>query len=142
MAEGCWHGLVTETELRAVVKVINPPPSLPVAPVAVVPASQMLRHHGLMHVLGQKFIPGAFSVSRRSHRCIGILGESIRTVAAVVSESVVSVEPIHLVGRVDVVVAFHFILIHISTVGVMIHVGAGVVVDVVGTWSVVGRVLT
>lgn len=140
MAEGCWHSLVAQAELRATVEVISsqhPPPSLPVAPASVVPAFQVLRYQGLLHVLGQQLISGPLSVPRRPHCCVGILGKSICPVTAVMPESVMSVIPIYLVGRVDVVVAFYFILVHVGTVSVRLHVRAGVAGDVVGTGCIV-----
>lgn len=143
MAECRWHGLVAQTELGAAVKVISSqhaPPSLDLA--SVVPAFQMLRHQGLLHVLGQQLISGPLSVPRRPHSRVGILGKTICPPTAVIPESVVSVIPIHLVGRVDVVVALHFVLIHVGTVSVRLHVRAGVPVDVVGTGCTVRRVLT
>ncbi len=140
MAEGRWHGLIAEAELGAAVKVISgqhAPPSVPVAPAAVVPAFQMLGHQGLLHVLGQELVSRPLSAPRRPHRRVGILGKPISAVAAVVPESVMSVIPINLVRRVDVVVAFHFILIHVGTVSVRLHVRAGVAGDVVGTGCIV-----
>lgn len=140
MAEGHWHGLVAQAELRAAVELISsqhPPPSLPVALASVVPAFQMLRHQGLVHVLCQQLISGPLTAPRRPHCCVGILGKTICPVAAVMPESVMSVIPIHLVGRVDVVVAFNFILIHVGSVSVRLHVRAGVAADIVGTRRIV-----
>ena len=119
MAEGRGHGLVAQAELGAAVVVVpsqHPPSSLPGAPASVVPALQMLRHQGLMYVLGQQLVSGPLPGPRRPHRRIGILGQTICLVAAVVPESVVSMVAVHLVGRVDVVVALHFVLIHVGTV--------------------------
>lgn len=141
MAKGSWHGLVAQTELRAAVKVISsqhPPPSFSVAPVSVVPASQMLGHHCLVHVLSQQLISGPLSASRRPHCCVRILGKTICSVTAVMPESVMSVIPIHLVGRIDIVVAFDFILIHIGTISVRLYVRTGVASNVVGSGCIVG----
>lgn len=140
MTEGRWHGLVAQAELRAAVKVIpgqHPPPSLPVTPASVVPAFQVLRHQGLLHVLGQQLISWPLSAPRRPHCCVGILGKTICSVTAVMPESVVSMIPIYLVGRVDVVVALYFVFIHVGTVSVRLHVRAGVAGDVVGTGCIV-----
>lgn len=140
MAEGCRHGLVAQAELGAAVVVVSsqhPPSSLPGDPAPVVPALQMLRHQGLMYVLGQQLISGPLSGPWRPHRRIGILGQTICLVAAVVPESVVSMVAVHLVGRVDVVVALHFVLIHVGTVWVRLHLQAGVAGDVVGTGWIV-----
>lgn len=136
MADGCRHGLVAQAELRAAVKVIrgeHGPSSLPVALAPVVPALQMFRHQSFLHVLGQQFVSGPLSGPRRPHCCVGILGETVCSVAAVVPESVVSVVTIHLVGRVDVVMAFNFALIHVGSVSIGLHVRAGVTTDKVGT---------
>lgn len=43
---------------------------------------------------------------------------------------------IHLVGRVDVVMAFNFILIHVRSVSIGLHVRAGVPTDEVATGCV------
>lgn len=140
MAEGRWHGLVAQAELRAIVKVIsshNPPPSFPVALAPVVPALKVFRHQCLLHVLGQQLISGPLSAPRRPHCCVGILRETVCPVAAVMPESVMSVIPIYLVGGVDVVVAFDFILIHVGSVSVRLHVRAGVATDIVGTGRIV-----
>lgn len=140
MTEGHWHGLVAQAELRAAVKVISSqhaPPSLPVALASVVPAFQMLRHQRLLHVLGQQLISGPLTAPWWPHCRVGILGKAICPVAAVMPESVVSMIPIHLVGRVDVVVAFNVILIHVGSVGVRLNVRAGVAADIVGTGRIV-----
>lgn len=52
-------------------------------------------------------------------------------------ESVMSMKPIHLIGRVDIVVAFDVTLIHVGTVSIRLHVWAGVARDIVGTGCVV-----
>lgn len=145
MAEGRWHGLVSQAELRAAVTVIrsqHPSPSLPVAPAAVVPPFQMLRHQGLLHVLGQQLISGPLPVPWWSHCSIGILGKTICPVTAVVPVSVMSMIAIHLVGRVDIVVALHFIFVHIGTISVRLHVRTGVSGYIVGTGCIVCRGLT
>ena len=49
------------------------------------------------------------------------------------AESFVSMVTGHLVGRVDVVMAFNFILIHVCSVSIGLHVRAGVTSDKVGT---------
>lgn len=52
-------------------------------------------------------------------------------------ESVMSMIPIYLVRRIDVVVTFYFILVHIGTVSVRLHVWAGIAGDIVGTGCIV-----
>lgn len=47
--------------------------------------------------------------------------------------SVVSMVTIHLVGRVDVVMAFNFTLIHVRSVSIGLHVRAGVTANEVAT---------
>lgn len=56
VADGRWHGLVAQAELRAAVKVVSAqhrPSSLPVTFAPVVPAFQMFRHQSFLHVFGQ-----------------------------------------------------------------------------------------
>lgn len=145
MTEGGWHGQVAQAELGAAVIVVarqHAPPSLPVALAPVVPAFQVLRHQRLVHVFGQQLVSGPFSAARGPHCRVGVLGKTVCPVAAVLPESVVSVVAVHLVGRVDVVVALHFILIHVGSVVVRLHVRTGVAADVEGTGCIVCRGLT
>lgn len=139
MADGCRHGLVAQADLRAAVEVVSAqqgPPSLPVTFAPVVPAFQVLRHQSFLHVFGQQFVSRPLPGPGRPHCGVGILREAVRSVAAVVHESVVSMVTIHLVGRVDVVMALDFILIHVRSVGVGLHVRAGVTTDEVGAGCV------
>lgn len=57
-------------------------------------------------------------------------------------ESVVAMISVHLIGRVDIVVALNIILIHISTISIRLHVRAGVAGDIVGTGCIVCRCFT
>lgn len=107
------------------------------ASVSVVPASQVLCNQGLLHVLGQELISRPLSGPWWPHCCVRILGKIIRPITAVVPESVMSVIPIHLVGWVDVVVAFDFILIYIGTISIRLHVRTGVAGNIVGTGCIV-----
>lgn len=136
MAKGCWHGLVAQAELGATVEVVcgqYPLSPFSVAPVSVVPASQMFCYQSLVHVLCQQLISGPLSAPWGPHCCVGILGKTICSVTAVMPESVMSVIPIYLVGRIDIVVSFNITFKHIGTISVRLHVGAGVTSNVVGT---------
>lgn len=150
MADGRRHGLVAQAELRAAVEVVSGqhrPSSLPVTFAPVVPAFQMFCHQSFLHVFGQQFISGPLPGAWRPHCCIWILGETVCSVAAVMPESVVSIVTIQLVGRVDVVMAFNFILIHVCSVSIGLHVRAGVTTDKVGagcirlTWVAATRMV-
>lgn len=142
MAEGGGHGQVAQADLRAAVVVVagrHPSAAVPVALAAVIPALKVLRHQGLVYVLGQQLVPGPLSAPRRSHGGVGVLREAIGPVAAVLPEPVVSVVAVHLVGRVDVVVALHFALVHVSSVVVRLHVWTRVAAHVVAAGRVVRR---
>jgi len=140
VAEGCRHGLVAQAELRAVVKVRSghqSSPSLSVTSAPVVPASQMFCHQGLLHVFGQELVSGPLSAPRWSHCGVRILRKTIRPITAVMPEPVMSMVAINLVGWVHIVVAFNFILIHVGTISIRLHVRTGVAGDIVGTGRIV-----
>lgn len=142
MAELGRHGQVAQADLRAAVVVVagrHPSAAVPVALAAVVPALQVLRHQRFVHVFGQQLVPGPLSAPRRPHGGVGVLREAVGPVAAVLPEPVVSVVAVHLVGRVDVVVALHVALIHVGPVVVRLHVRARVASDVVAAGRVVRR---
>lgn len=139
MADGRRHRLVAQAELGAAVKVVSGqhrPPSLPVTFAPVVPAFKMFRHQRFLHVFGQQFVSGPLPGPRRPHCCVGILGETVCSVAAVMPGSVVSMVTIHLVGRVDVIMALNFILVHVRPISIGLHVWGGVTADKVGTGRV------
>lgn len=139
MADGRRHRLVAQAELRAAVEVVSGqhrPPSLLVTFAPVVPAFKMLRHQRFLHVFGQQFVSGPLPGPRRPHCCVGILGETVCSVAAVMPGCVVSVVTVHLVGRVDVVMALDFVLVHVRSVSIRLHVRGGVTTDEVAAGRV------
>lgn len=146
MADGRRHSLVAQAELGAAVKVVSGqhrPSSLPVTLAPVVPAFEVFRHQSFLHVFGQKFVSGPLPGPWRPHSGVGVLREAVCSVAAVMPESVVSMVTIHLIGRVDVVMAFDFILIHVRSVSIGLHVWARVTAHEVGAGSVgLARVTT
>lgn len=139
MAEGGWHGLVSKAELRAIIVVIPSQTStcLYVAPTAVVPASQVLSHQSLLHVLLQGLVAGPLSGPGQSHGGVWVLSKAVRSITTIGPVVLVSVIIVYLVGRVDIVVALHLILIHVSTVGVGLHVWTGVACHIVSSRCIV-----
>lgn len=135
MAVGCRHGLIAQALLRASVVVVVVC-CLFVCSVAMVPAFQVLSHQSLLDVLadllvaaGQRTVPGWPQCG------VGVLGHAIHLVVTVVAVHVVAVISCRgwVVGRVDVIVSLHLIVVHVGSIRVRLWFRvAGIACDVVG----------
>lgn len=134
MTVGSRHGLVAQALLGASVVVIVIS-GLFVCSVALVPASQVFSHQSLMDVLADLFVAPDWTVPGWPHCGIQVrrhaiyLGVIIMTMYVVAVISCLS----WVVGRIDVIVSLHLVVVHVGSIGISIWLCvAGISCDIVG----------
>lgn len=138
MAVGCRHSLIAQALLGASVIVVVVC-GLFVRSVAMVPASQVFSHQGLLDVLGDLLVAsGHRTVPGWPQRGVWVLRHAVYLIIAVVTVHVMAGISCWggVVGRIDVVVSLHLIVVHVGAIGVRLWLCvAGVACDVVGCCS-------
>lgn len=138
MTVGSRHSLVAQALLGASVVVIVVCGLWPVCSVALVPASQVFSHQSLMDVLADLFGLPVWTVPGWPHCGVQVLRDAVHLVVSVLIAYVVAVisSLSWVVGRIDIVVSLHLIVIHVGSAGVRIwFCVAGISCDVVGCRS-------
>lgn len=106
----------------------------------MVPASQVFSHQSLLDVLGDVLIaPGHLAVPGWPHCCVWVLRHAVYLVSAVVYVHVmVVISWGGMVGRIDVIVSLHLVVVHVDSIGVRLRLCVtGIACDVIGScgWS-------
>lgn len=135
MAVGCRHSLIAQALLGASVVVVC---RLFVRGVALVPASQVFCHQSLLDVLANLLVAaGRWAVVPRRSQCgIWVLRHPVHFVVTVVTVRFVAGVSCWgwVVGRIDVIVPLHLIVVHVDSIRVRLWICvAWVARDVIGS---------
>lgn len=116
---GSRHGLIAQALLGTSVVVIVIC-GLFVCSVALVPASQVFSHQSLLDVLTDMFVAPGWTVPWRPQCGVQVLCHAVYLVIIVVSLYIVAVISClsWVVGRIDIIVSLHLIVVHVGSIGV------------------------